>query len=140
MHTQDLKSFNSKYRNTDSLKQISIINIDKCSVNYVKDLPNFSSDLNTKYYVSSRNRCLAGILSIRSNGDIYPCAQHTLLLGNIINNELKELLSHSGKIAEVWNEPFMKNSKCPKCKFRYKCVECSAYNIMNSKMCSRIVS
>lgn len=73
-----------------------------------------------------RSQCGAGngVVSMDSNGDLYPCqTMHTpeLRCGNVFENSLGQILEESGLLRQVREMTVEQLEDCPTCPMRYVC-------------------
>jgi len=80
-----------------------------------------------RFLVSSLVGCHAGIhyLSLRPNGDIYPCPFLQLKVGNIKEQNLTDIWFNSRVLNELRNRTLLKGD-CGKCHYREFCGGCRA--------------
>ena len=70
--------------------------------------------------------CKAGItqVSIRSNGDVYPCNALEIYMGNIFKDDIDYILEHSDGaqlIRHISKEKISTHKKCQNCRFNHNC-------------------
>lgn len=70
--------------------------------------------------------CKAGItqISIRSNGDVYPCNALEIYMGNLFKDDIDYILEHSEGaqlIRHISKEKISTHTKCKKCRFNRNC-------------------
>jgi radical SAM protein with 4Fe4S-binding SPASM domain len=84
-----------------------------------------------KYVFYSKRGCPAGTMSmdIRANGDVVPCSQFPLVIGNIRKQSIKDIWENSPVFKLLRNRENLKG-KCGKCKYKNLCGGCraAAYN------------
>ena len=74
--------------------------------------------------IGCKSSCGLGnrIVSIASNGDVYPChmlQNYELKLGNALTEEISSIVGYSGEVMAKWNVEAIK--ECSKCEYNYLC-------------------
>lgn len=79
--------------------------------------------------------CGAGrfYLAIRANGDIDPCVFFPLAVGNVREDDLKEIWKKNDILGDLRNKEILQDN-CGSCEYRYHCGGCRAraYNYFNN--------
>lgn len=95
----------------------------------------FNDPLNSAYtaqsgcfnYGKRKGGCTAGIanIAIDSDGTVYPCRKLPIPLGNILKNNLIEILSDNSVVVTLKDRGNLRG-RCSKCQFLYLCGGCRA--------------
>lgn len=115
---------------------ISIIVEKEDPINYSKDLPLFSSDIDTFRYLESYHSCLTGTLALNANKKIYPCpSMSTEVIMDLSENKnfLKVFEQDKEKVLTYWKLSPEKIQPCNQCEFRRLCMDCRAVETFYSK-------
>lgn len=103
--------------------------VKECSLHQPKiDKFSFNKTSLYKFYARQNyDNCLKNKLAINYKGDIYPCFQIKESLGNILKDDMSEMV---GTLIETyWTQSVDKrDSKCKQCEFRYACDSCNFYD------------
>ncbi len=114
----------------------SIIVENEGSINYSKDLPLFSSDIDTFRYLESYHPCLSGTLALNADKKIYPCpsiSTDEILDLSKDNSFLRVFEQGKEKVLRYWKLSPEKIQPCNQCEFRRLCMDCRAVESFYSK-------
>lgn len=106
------------------------------SINYSKDLPLFSSDIDTFRYLESYHPCLSGTLALNADKKIYPCpsmSTEVILDLSKDKNFFKVFEQNKEKVLKYWKLSLERVQPCNQCEFRRLCMDCRAVETLYSK-------
>ncbi|MCK4762118.1 MAG: SPASM domain-containing protein [Candidatus Aminicenantes bacterium] len=87
------------------------------------DLSEFDISMYRFFYSRDFNPCLGHKAAVDTNGDIKPCLWLNEIIGNIRENNIKDLIT-SGRFAPYWELSKNDIGECKACEMRYACNDC----------------
>lgn len=96
---------------------------DEITLNPVIDLEKLNTQVQAFFYHHDFNPCLGHQVAIDTNGEIKPCLWWPISLGNIIQDNIIDLII-SGKFDRFWEISKDDIDDCKSCEYRYNCMDC----------------
>ncbi len=120
-----------KYDKEDILSLIKLCEKSKKNLEIKKiekiDLSELDINMYRFFYSQIYNPCLGHKIAIDTNGDIKPCLWLNEIIGNIEDNNIKDLII-SGKFKKYWELSKSLIEECKLCEMRYACNDCRVFS------------
>ena len=112
---------------------------------YFSCMPKIISDEATFFFLEKIHPCLAGTLSVSSDGKVYPCPEIKDFIGIIdygVNKTFSKIFDNREEIMKYWCLGIEKINTCKECEYRKTCSDCRALdyslgNINEKCVCSK---